>query len=123
MKGMKLGLAAIVLIVVAQTLQAGEADVVGARAERAPDGSYRISATLRHADTGWEHYADRWEVLGPDGEVLATRVLHHPHVNEQPFTRTLADIRIPPGVTEVTIRAHDSEHAYGGETFLLKLNR
>lgn len=101
----------------------GEADVIDARAERAPDGSYRIMATLKHADEGWEHYANRWEVLGPDEEILGTRVLYHPHVDEQPFTRTLSDVRVPAGVTEVTIRAHDSVHGYGGKTFRLDLNR
>jgi hypothetical protein len=40
--------------------------------------------TVRHADEGWEHYADCWEVLTLDGEVLATRELAHPHDNEQP---------------------------------------
>ncbi|HBB56055.1 MAG TPA: hypothetical protein DCZ49_07705 [Hyphomonadaceae bacterium] len=51
---------------------AGEADVIAARADRVSDGVYRISATIRHADTGWEHYADAFEVLGPDGKVLVS---------------------------------------------------
>ena len=39
-------------------VRAGEADVVGvAFAERAP-GVYRFDVTVRHADSGWEHYAD-----------------------------------------------------------------
>jgi hypothetical protein len=44
---------------------------------------------VRHEDVGWQHYADRWEVLASGGEVLATRVLAHPHVDEQPFVRNL----------------------------------
>jgi hypothetical protein len=48
-------------------------------------GVYRFSVTVRHADEGWDHYADRWEVLTSDGTLLATRTLYHPHVNEQPF--------------------------------------
>ena len=27
--------------------------------------------TVRHADTGWDHYADKWDVVAPDGAVLA----------------------------------------------------
>jgi len=46
--------------------------------------------------------------------VLATRTLLHPHENEQPFTRSLSGVRIPDGVTEVIVRAHDKVHGYGG---------
>ncbi len=94
--------------------QAGPADVTGVRVERQPDGRYRFVVSVRHADTGWEHYADRWEVVGPDGTLLATRVLRHPHVGEQPFTRGLPGVQIPEGVERVTVRAHDSEHGLGG---------
>ena len=79
--------------------------VVGAKASPNGDGTFDFNVTVRHADTGWDHYADRWDVLGPDGKVLGTRVLYHPHVNEQPFTRSQR-VRIPPGVTAVSVRAH-----------------
>jgi hypothetical protein len=93
--------------------RAGEADVVAARAECAARVC-RFSVTLKHADEGWKHYADRYEVLAADGSVLATRVLQHPHVAEQPVTRELDDVRIPAGVARVRVRAHDSVHGYGG---------
>lgn len=102
---------------------AGEADVLSATAERAPDGTWRISATVRHDDTGWDHYADAWEVVSPDGTVLAQRVLLHPHVGEQPFTRSQGGIVIPADVDRVTIRARDSVHGYGGATVELVLPR
>ena len=70
--------------------------------------------TVSHTDEDWNHYADRWEVLAPDGSVLATRVLRHPHVDQQPFTRELANVEIPGDIPRVTVRARDSEHAYGG---------
>jgi hypothetical protein len=82
------------------------------RTDRA--GHYDVAVTLRHADSGWDHYANRWEILGPDGKVLATRVLAHPHVHEQPFTRSLSDVRIPGGFTWVRVRGHDLVHGYGG---------
>ena len=93
---------------------AGQADVLKAEISRQADGNYRIAATLRHADSGWGHYANRWEVLGPEGQVIATRTLLHPHVDEQPFTRSLSGIHIPPTWTWVKIRAHDLVHGYGG---------
>ena len=79
--------------------------------------------TVLHADEGWDHYANRWEVLTAGGEVLATRELAHPHENEQPFKRSLRDVRIPDGVDEVVVRANDSVHGYGGKTMTVTLRR
>jgi len=81
---------------------------------RASSGTYTFHVTLRHADTGWEHYADKWEVVAPNNTILRTRVLLHPHVNEQPFTRSLSGVRVPAGIAAVTVRAHDKVHGYGG---------
>jgi hypothetical protein len=100
---------------------AGEADVVAARAECA--ATCRFVVSVRHADTGWQHYADRFEVLGPDGRTLATRVLRHPHVDEQPFTRTLEDVRLPEGVERVRVRAGDSRHGFGGAELEIAIER
>ena len=57
--------------------------------------SYTFSVTLRSSDTGCDHYADWWEVLSSDGELIYRRVLLHSHVDEQPFTRsgTLIDVQ------------------------------
>jgi hypothetical protein len=100
---------------------AGEADVVAVEATRTGT-TYRFDVTLRHDDASWEHYANRWEILAPDGSILATRVLAHPHINEQPFTRSLSGVKIPTGINQVEIRAHDSVHAYGGKTMVVDLN-
>ena len=102
---------------------AGEADVVGATARATGDGVWRISARVLHDDTGWDHYANKWDVVDAQGNVIATRVLAHPHENEQPFTRSLGGIEIDPSITSVTIRAHDSVHGYGGKEFLLSLKK
>ncbi|MGR3717255.1 MAG: hypothetical protein ACU0B1_10970 [Thermohalobaculum sp.] len=93
--------------------RAGEADVVGVEA-RPSGGGWSFDVTVRHGDTGWENYADAWRVVGPGGTVYGTRVLVHPHVNEQPFTRSLSGVAIPEGVTTVTVEAHDSVHEWGG---------
>ena len=97
---------------------AGEADVVGGSITSLGDGRYRVDATVKHADTGWDHYADRWDVLGPDGALLGVRELLHPHENEQPFTRSLT-LEIPAGIKVITLQANDSEHGLGGKTFEL----
>ena len=100
-------------------IAAGKADVIAAEMQPGGDGTWRISATVRHADEGRGHYADAWQALAPDGRVLATRELHHPHVDEQPFTRSLRGVRIPPGVSAVPIRARDSVHGHGGRRVTL----
>jgi len=93
---------------------AGEADVVDVSVSRTGDNTYSFSVAVRHADTGWDHYANRWQVLAPDGTVLGERVLLHPHESEQPFTRSLTGVVIPPEIGEVIIRAGDSVHDFGG---------
>ena len=116
-------LAAPVLLAVAMSggaALAGEADIVGATARRSGD-TWSFNVTVRHADTGWEHYADRWDVVAPDGTVLASRTLLHPHVGEQPFIRSLGNVTVPDGVTRVIIRAHDTVHGLGGAELVLDL--
>ncbi len=93
---------------------AGEADVVGIKIIKEGTGTYRFDVTVRHGDEGWTHYADAWEVRAPDGTLLGTRELAHPHDNEQPFTRSLSGVRIPDRVTMVTLRARDLVHGFGG---------
>ena len=112
-------LAAILLS--ASQLFAGEADVVGVEVRRDGDAAWRFDVTVLHADTGWDHYADKWDVIGPDDTVYGERVLLHPHVGEQPFTRSLGGVRIPDDVGAVTVRAHDSVHGYGGRTLTVDL--
>jgi len=105
---------ALFLILFARMTAAAPADVVAVDLSRNSDSSYNVAVTVLSDETGWDKYADRWEVLGPDGTVLGTRILHHPHVTEQPFTRSLPRLRLPPGVTEIRIRAHDSVEGFGG---------
>ena len=77
---------------------------------------------MRHEDAGWDHYADKWQVIGPDGTVLGERVLLHPHDDEQPFTRSQSGIVIPAGVKNVIVRAHDKRHGWGGAELTLELS-
>ena len=114
------GLAAVPM---AAPTRAGEADVVRAEARAEGGGAWRFRVTVAHGDTGWDHYADKWDVVAPDGTVLGTRVLLHPHETEQPFIRSLGGVEIPQGVSEVTLRAHDRVHGYGGKEVTIKLSR
>ena len=100
---------------------AGEADVIEVEVRRIGGDTYKFDVTVRHADEGWEHFANKWEVTAPDGTVIGTRVLAHPHVEEQPFTRSLSGVKIPENLAEVTVRAHDLVHGYGGKTVEVKV--
>ena len=112
-----------IALILPSIAHAGDVTVVGAEASRQGNGSYRFSVTLKHADSGWDHFADRWQVLSPDGTVLATRVLAHPHEHEQPFTRSLSGVDLPTDLSSVRIRAHDSVHGDTKALFTLKVPR
>lgn len=110
-------------LLAASAAQAGEAHVTAATATQDIRGTWTVSATLLHADEGWDHYADRFDVLAPDGTVLGSRTLFHPHVDEQPFTRSLSSLSIPDDMDVITVRAHDSVHELGGATVEITLER
>jgi hypothetical protein len=66
----------------------------------------------------------------PDGTVVLpnesapfTRLLLHPHENEQPFTRSQSGLVIPEEVSTVTVRAHDIVDGWGGQTITLDLTQ
>ena len=117
------GVIAIAGCLIAGVASAGEANVEKVRIARERAGTFRLDVTVRHADAGWKHYADKWDVVAPGGEILGTRVLLHPHENEQPFTRSLSGLRISSGVARVTIRAHDKIHGYGGDVVTVDVPR
>ena len=104
------------------------ADVLFVLARQESENTWRFIVTVEHPDTGWEDYADGWDVVLPDGSVARqdpdspfTRLLLHPHETEQPFTRSQSGIVIAPGVNEVTVRAHDLVDGFGGREVALDL--
>jgi hypothetical protein len=114
---------AVALLIAAQGAWAGEADVVGVQVRRSAAGTYDFDVTVKSVDKGWSHYADAFEVLGPDGKMLGRRILYHPHETEQPFTRDLYGVKIPAGVTHVTVRARHKPKGYDGETMRVAVPR
>ena len=85
-------------------------------------GQWRVDVTIRHADTGWDHYTNVWVVETLDGRELGRRVLFHPHTNEQPFTRS-DSVKIPAGVTKVRVRAGDKPNGMSSNTVVLDLTQ
>ncbi|MFT4716920.1 MAG: hypothetical protein ACI9ZD_001648 [Paracoccaceae bacterium] len=102
-------------------LHADVPEIITATANQTGSG-WNFNVTLRHGDEGWDHYADGWGVYDLDGTALGYRVLAHPHVNEQPFTRSLSGVVIPEHITQVVIRPHDLVHGDGLD-YILELKQ
>ncbi len=118
-----LALVSAVLLAAPGAVRAGEADVLEVQAVPEGAGTWRFHVTVAHADAGWDHYADKWDVVAPDGRVLGTRTLLHPHEDEQPVTRSLGGVAVPDDIARVGVRAHDSVHGYGGREAKVALPR
>lgn len=101
----------------------GCADVVDVSVEPDGGGEFTFRVAVRSADTGWDKYADAWRIVGPGGAVLGTRELTHPHVEEQPFTRSLAAVAVPESVETVTVRARDSVLGFCGREATAEIPR
>ena len=107
---------------------AANADVLFVDARQTGKETWSFSVKVQHPDTGWEDYADGWDVVLTDGSVAKpdadspfTRLLLHPHVGEQPFTRSQSNITIPANVTTVSVRAHDLVDGFGGREVVVDL--
>ncbi len=98
------------------------AQVVHVRAVQNAQGLWQFDVTVRHNDEGWNHYADAWQIVNPkNGTVISERILAHPHVEEQPFTRSKGGIALPAGLKEVLVRAKCQLHGFGGQEILVPL--
>ena len=102
---------------------AGDVAVLSARLQDMGAGGWHASVTLEHADSGWEHYADAWRVLGKDAVVYGVRTLLHPHQSEQPFTRSQSGIMIPKTATRVYVEAHDKVHGWAPQRLQIDLGK
>jgi hypothetical protein len=99
---------------------AGEVEIVKVAAEK-QRADWVFHVTLKHGDTGWEHYADAWHIVTGDGKELGKRTLEHPHIDEQPFTRSLAGVNIPADTSVVYVEAHDKVHGWSKRRYEVKL--
>ena len=77
-----LGTLALLAPISVDQVRADTADIVAGEAHQRSGGACDFSVTVAHPDSGWDHYVDRWEIIGPDGKVLGVRVLLHSHVQE-----------------------------------------
>lgn len=101
---------------------AHDATVLEVRVEKA-GMLWNFHVTVEHDDTGWDHYADGWEVQDANGQRLAYRKLMHPHVTEQPFTRSLSGVAIPDGTEAVFVKAHCSKSGWSSGLIKVDLSQ
>lgn len=113
----------IVLALLAAPALAEPPSIDNVSVKKLGDNTWRFDVTISHPDTGWDHYADGWRVEDAAGNELGLRVLAHPHVNEQPFTRSLSGVQIPEGTDEVFIRARGLVDGWNADTTPVPLTR
>ena len=88
-----------------------QAEVVSVSVSGEP-GAFNFSVTVSSPDEGCNQYADWWEIIRQDRELIYRRILLHSHVDEQPFTRSGGPVPIEAD-TVVLVRAHMHPEGYG----------
>ena len=96
-------------------------DVRAALVRLRADGAFDFDVTVSSPYDTPQRYADAFRVQGPDGTVYGERVLLHDHAGEQPFTRDLYGVQVPPGIRVVTLQGRDRHHGWGGKTIDVEL--
>jgi hypothetical protein len=96
-------------------------DVVEVKVRAAGKDTFDFDATISSPYDTPSRYADGFRVSTPAGQVLGERKLLHDHQNEQPFTRDLYNVKVPPSVSVVVVQARDQKYGYGGKSVQVRL--
>ena len=102
--------------------QSGNEAEVAQVAVSGQPSAYQFSVTINSPDTGCDQYADWWEVVSEEGELIYRRVLLHSHVDEQPFTRSGGAVVIEDDET-VWVRVHMNPIGYSTQAMKGTVNR
>lgn len=98
--------------IVKTTSPSSQADIMSVNVNGEQE-AFNFSVTISSPDEGCNQYADWWEVVTLDGELIYRRILLHSHVNEQPFTRSGGPVAIE--LDEIVwVRAHMHPDGFGG---------
>lgn len=105
-----------------QTATANEVEIVNVMLEPSAH-RWTFHVTLKHDDASWDHYADDWRIVDAKGTEIGNRKLWHPHPDEQPFTRSLANVLIPNGTDIIYIEAHDKVHGWSKQRVKIDMRK
>ena len=111
------------LLILSHSSKANDINILAAAITHQSHGEYLVNVKLGHHDTGWQHYADEWRLVDDKGNILGSRVLQHPHINEQPFTRALSNIKLGSGLETIYIEAHDKVHGWTKNRLMIDLSK
>ena len=111
------------LLTLSHSSKANDINILAAAIIHQSHGEYLVNVKLEHHDTGWQHYADEWRLVDNEGNILGTRVLQHPHVHEQPFTRSLSNVKLSSELQAVFIEAHDKVHGWTKSRLMIDLTK
>ena len=111
------------VLVLSHSSKANDINILAAAIIHQSHGEYLVNVKLEHHDTGWQHYADEWRLVDNKGNILGSRVLHHPHVHEQPFTRSLSNVKLSNELQAVFIEAHDKVHGWTKIRLMIDLTK
>ena len=111
------------VLVLSHSSKANDINILAAAIIHQSHGEYLVNVKLEHHDTGWQHYADEWRLVDNKGNILGSRVLQHPHVHEQPFTRSLSNVKISSELETVYIEAHDKVHGWTKNRLMIDLTK
>tara|TARA_B100000780_G_C21071873_1_gene431340 strand:+ start:89 stop:496 length:408 start_codon:yes stop_codon:yes gene_type:complete len=116
-------LASALLLALSHSSKANNISILATAIIHQSHGEYLVNVKLEHRDTGWQHYADEWRIVDSQGNILGSRVLQHPHVNEQPFTRALSNVKLSNELDTVYIEAHDKVHGWTKNRLRIELSK
>ena len=111
------------LLALSHSSKANDINILAAAIIHQSHDEYLVNVKLEHHDTGWQHYADEWRLVDNKGNILGSRVLQHPHVHEQPFTRSLSNVKISSELEAVYIEAHDKVHGWTKNHLIIDLTK
>ena len=86
---------------------------IGAKVVRMGDDRYQFEVNIAHEDDSWEHFVDRWEVIGKGGKILASYYMYYPRIGEGIVWKELRGIKVDPGTKYVIYRLHAKGDGYG----------
>ena len=96
-------------------------DVIAVQVRAAGADRFDFDVTVSSPYDTPQRYADGMRARSADGTVYGERKLWHDHAGEQPFTRDLYGVEVPPGVRSVIVEARDQKFGYGGKTIEVTL--